>query len=162
MNEDLRTKLHDTFTAIITESVGLETKSYGNAGASESDIRSGDLPSDLPNEYIDFLKYANGCTLFNYKDLDGFQLFGTQELGKENKAIKKLYEEYWDESVIVFCTILGEGNYIGFRVRGGNTYEILDCFHEYVPAQWEVIGHSFDEFLERLIDLKGEKYWLKS
>jgi hypothetical protein len=37
-----------------------------------------------------------------------------------------------------------------------NTYEILDCFHEYLPAEWEVIGKSFDAYLEKLIDLKGK------
>ena len=162
MNQTLKSKLLYTFTVIITESGGLQTKSYGNGGASEFDLTSANLPNDLPRDYIDFLKIANGCTLFNYDDLDGFQFFGTQELGKENMEMKKSYEDDWDNSVIVFCTILGEGNHIGFKILDESSYQILDCFHEYVPAQWEVIGNSFDTFLEKLIDLKGEKYWLES
>lgn len=160
MTESLKSKLDNIFKAIITESGGLETKSYANAGATEFDVHGINLPAGLPKDYLDFLKYANGCTLFNYNDLDGFLFFGTQELGKQNKEIKESYENDWDETMIVFCTILGEGNYIGFKVLDENTYEILDCFHEYLPAEWEVIGKSFDAYLEKLIDLKGEKYWL--
>jgi len=162
MNESLRTKLDSIFTNVVTESEGLQTRSYANAGASEFDLKKIDLPKALPEVYFEFLRYSDGCTLFNCEDLDSFQFFGSHELGKENKEMEKSYEEDWDDSVIIFSTILGEGNYIGFKMLDESKYQILDCFHEYVPEQWEVIDNSFDEFLEKLIDMKGKKYWLVS
>jgi hypothetical protein len=160
MNERLKAKLDDIFSAVTTTGEGFPSTSFKNSGISELDLGHAGLSIALPDAYVDFLKYANGCTVFNVKDLDGFHFLGTADIGQENKALKGSYEEYWDDSITIFCTILGEGNYIGFRMSESKTYEILDCFHEYVPAQWEIISGSFDAFLEKLIDLKGEKFWL--
>lgn len=55
---------------------------------------------------------------------------------------------------------LGEGNHIGFQFLDDGKYYVLDCFHEEDPENWNVICESFDEFLEKLIDCEGRKYWL--
>lgn len=162
MNERLKNKLNIVFSSRLTHSKELELSSHANAGAAEFAIRKAavNLPVALPKDYSDFLQYANGCTIYNYHDLDGFCFFGIDELQKRTNDVQEIYDNEWDQAIIVFCSILGEGNFIGFRVLDETTYEILDCFHEYLPAEWEVIGTSFDEFLEKLIDLKGKKYWL--
>jgi hypothetical protein len=114
----------------------------------------------LPEDYNFFLKYSNGCTLFNGNDLGGLEFLGYDKIIDENTFQRNNYGEDWDTNVIIFCTCLGEGNFIGFRNLGLNKYEIIDCYHEELPCDWVAIGDSLYEFMEKFIDTKGKNYWL--
>ena len=115
----------------------------------------------LPVEYVNFLLDYNGLELYKYEDIGGFLFFQTDNLVEENNLIKEDYEaEDWDNSIVLFCRVLGEGNFIGFRLKDNDKYEVIDCFHESLPSEWEVIETSFNIFMDKLLKNEGEKYWL--
>jgi hypothetical protein len=141
---------------------GLNVNFFANNSAEPKQIQNviAFFKERLPNEYIDFLKLYNGCELYKLEDIGGFNFLSTEMIMKENDFHKKEYGDAWDDSIIFFCECLGEGNFIGFRPLENGKYLLLDCFHEEKPSEWRPIGDSFDVFLEKLIDLKGEKFWL--
>lgn len=63
-----------------------------------------------------------------------------------------------------FCDV-GDGNFVAFDAASvrGRTCNVIDCFHETVhaPGQRAVIARSFDEFVARALDSRGELYWLE-
>jgi hypothetical protein len=149
-----------------------EVKSYedipvqflGNQGADSKalDLIQTHFLYQLPNDYIDFLKYFDGCQLFLFENLDGFNFLGTNNIIAHNTRLSEDYDEEWENNIIVFCECVGEGNYLGFRILNNNSYEVIDCFHEEVPANWGKISSSFEDLLEKLINYKGKKFWLES
>jgi hypothetical protein len=141
---------------------GLEVTFKKNSTATLQDIASALLASgvDIPNEYIDFLNLFNGCTLFEFQDLGGFEFLGTDDIQNETEIQKRTYQEDWDNRLTVFCTLICDGDFISFRNNGDGSYDILDCYHDDIPANWATITNSFEHFIERLIDEKGNRYWL--
>lgn len=137
---------------------GLQTNSVGNKPATQNEIEL--VKNLVPNDYIEFLKLWNGCSLFNLENQAGFTFFGALEIVNETNNFKEIYDSDWDESIVLFCSNLGSGDFIGFRVNESG-YEIVDCCHDDLPADWIVITNSFDQFTNGLIDGKGDKYWLK-
>ncbi len=125
-------------------------------------VNNGSL-NKLPETYLDFLKITNGCILFNYlgHEIDGFHFLNIEEIVQETIILKEIYNDFWQENIIIFANILGVGDHLGFKVLENGQYQILDCFHEEIPTNWKVIGTSFDKFLEKLLDTNGEKYWLE-
>ena len=113
----------------------------------------------LPEQYVELLTFANGMELFNYDNIDGIKLLGLDEVQSYTQYAKNIYEDNWQESIIIFGKIIGEENYLGFRVKDGG-YEILDCYFDEIPENWKVISNDFDAFLHKYIILNGEKYWL--
>ncbi|HMC99839.1 MAG TPA: SMI1/KNR4 family protein [Ferruginibacter sp.] len=162
MTADLKAKLDFLFTtaAPYLDYEGLSVTFIKNSPASDEAIAA--LPSnlDIPNDYIQFLKAFNGCTLFEYKDFGGFEFLAADQIERELTIQRETYAEDWDESLMVFCNVPGDGDFISFRNKGNNEYEILDCYHDDSPKNWNTITNSFDVFLERLIDEKGKRYWL--
>ncbi|HEY9262157.1 SMI1/KNR4 family protein [Chitinophaga sp.] len=142
---------------------GLEATFTFNKGATENGIAEADgfFKNNIPTEFIEFLKLYNGCILFNVDGIGGFQIFSDDKLVSENKFQKLNFEDDWDDNVIIFCSCIGDGDYIGFRLLNDG-YEIIDCFGEEIPLNWLAIETSFDVFLEKLIDHKGGKYWLST
>jgi SMI1 / KNR4 family (SUKH-1) len=141
---------------IVTE-IGV-LKSKINPPATEDQIIKLKSIYNLPNEYFDLLRFSNGMVLFNLDDIDGFEFFSTDQIIKENNLLAESEEEKWTGEIIIFCSILGEGNYIAFDLRNN---VLLDGFHEFFSEDWEPIELSLNEFLSRLIELKGDKFWLK-
>lgn len=131
-----------------------------NLPATENEIISMKAKLTIPEDYIDFLKVNNGCTLFQFQNLGGFELLGTKEIESETNFQRKNYKEDWDDSLIVFCKLISEGDFISFRSKKDNSYDVLDCYHDDIPKNWTVICDSFDYFLERLINEKGKSFWL--
>jgi hypothetical protein len=133
-----------------------------NKPATEEEINKCDVYSKnrLPNEYQYFLRYFNGGILFEYDDIVGFKFLGSNEFIQENEFRKEGFGEYWDNNVILFCYLVGIGECIGFRFKVTKDYEIVHCFMDVLPNEWLVIGNSFDEFIENLIQEKGKEYWL--
>ena len=163
MNTELYDKLNVLITAI--NSPGYEefiTVSSANPGAVENELERVEdyFKFKLPEEYKVFLKWSNGCSLFNCEDLDGYLFFSAEKLPVENEFQREIYEDAQMDSILVICSLLGDGDYIGLRIINEKEYEVLDIYHDESPANWNVITHSFNEFLDKLIDLKGRKYWL--
>lgn len=125
--------------------------------ATEAQIEQLKSVYSFPAVFYDLMRFSNGMELFNFKDLDGYRFYSVDSLIKENKGLISTYEEQWTEAILVFCEILGEGNYIAVNLATG---EILDGFHEVDPDQWRVISPNLISFLDKLIKLKGEKFWL--
>jgi hypothetical protein len=97
--------------------------------------------------------------LFNYDNLDGLKLLSLQEIEQYTKYCKNTFEEDWQDNIIIFAKIIGEDNYLGFKLNDNN-YEIIDCYFEEMPSDWESIGCQFDEFLKKYITEKGNKFWI--
>lgn len=165
MNNTPLNKLKNIESNLSSEKIftdeGLEATFTFNKAATENGITQANsfFENKLPTEFIEFLKIYNGCTLFNVNDIGGFQIFSDDQLVRENKFQKLNFEDDWDDNVIIFCSCIGDGDYIGFHLSNDG-YEIIDCFGEEIPLNWRPIEPSFDIFLEKLIDHKGEKYWL--
>lgn len=136
-------------------------------GATEEEIRRTEiaLGVKLPRNYKQFLLKYNGAELYNYDDLDGFLLLGTEELAKYQEELRELYEDDWIDSIVVFCEVLGEGNYLAFdtaRMSANEESPVLDGFHELPPKEWLPISDDFADWLSRLIESNGGKYWLEN
>lgn len=114
----------------------------------------------VPADYLRFLQATNGCVLYQYQDLGGFEFLGTNEIEKENRIQRQTYGQEWDDRLTVFCNVLGDGDFLSFRLRPDNNYDILDCDHDESPDNWNVISHSFNDFLKGLIDGNGKRFWL--
>lgn len=121
-----------------------------------------ELSLELPSSFKSFLKIHNGGEIYSYNRLDGFKIFGTNEIIEVNKLIANEYGKDWINNIIIFAECLGEGNYLGFKSSEYlEEYEVLDCFHEELPINWKTIARSFDTFLDHLILHNGNKFWLK-
>ena len=63
-----------------------------------------------------------------------------------------------------FCDV-GDGNFVVYDAAtlGGESYRVLDCFHETASEEGEtaVIARSFTEFLELALESGGNLYWLQ-
>jgi len=149
-------------TIVSNEGLRLSFVNRGPATELEIENLSRTFDFRLPAEYLDFLLCYNGLELYKYEDVGGFEFFDASNLIEQNDSIRGDYDPVdWDSSIILFCRIIGEGNYLGFRIKNENQYEVVDCFHESLPLEWVAIVTSFDYFLNRLIETGDEKFWLK-
>ena len=114
----------------------------------------------LPDDYLLFLENFNGGIFFQVNDIAGFQFWGCKELIKWNAFHKEHLGDDWDNRIILICASLGDGDYIGLKLFDDETYEVIDAFGEEIPANWNKIGDSFDDFLLQLIETRGKKFWL--
>lgn len=122
-------------------------------------INTPDNSFGLPNDYLEFLSYANGATLFMIEDIAGFKFLSLEELVTANDFQKENYGTDWDNDVILFCQILGDNEYLGFKkIKEG--YTIVHCIMEEFPNEWQQINGNFKTLLESILKFKGEKYWL--
>jgi hypothetical protein len=164
----LNNVLTDKLSSLFRQSIdfidyeGLKVTFEKNSSATSQDIASmsADTKIKLPKDYLDFLQLFDGCVLFKFQDLGGFEFLGTKDISKETELQRQTYEEDWDDSLTVFCRLICDGDFISFRNKSDGSYDILDCYHDDIPANWATITNSFDTFLERLIDEKGKRYWL--
>lgn len=157
-NELIRLK---TFGEHRPESESLQVIFTFNDGLSLHEIErfQKSIGLTFPKEYVSFLQFTNGCTLYNYEDLDGFMFFDLEKSIEETHGLAEVYEEKWKYNILIICSVLGDGDFIGIKIFSDG-YEILDCFHEDNPDEWRKISDSLDEFLQKLISRKGEKFWL--
>ena len=106
----------------------------------------------LPENY-------NGGILFQIKDFIGYELFGTQQLINVNKLQKSSFAEDWNDQIILFCRVLGDEEYLGFKITDNHDYEIVHCFMDDWPEKWKVINYKFNDFISKLIDERGREFW---
>ena len=135
---------------------------HRNPGATNEEIAlmTSDKKQKFPKDYINFLRKFNGCTLFTYQGLGGFELLGTASILKENNLQRLTYEDDWDNNLTVFCNVIGDGDFISFKNNEDDSYSIIDCYHDDNPKNWKVISDSLDDFLNKLIAEKGKRFWL--
>ena len=141
---------------------GLPVTFKSNPPATQQEITSliSNERFSVPADYLDFLKTYNGCILFEYQDISGFNFLGTNEIEKQTEFQRNNYEDEWDTKLTVFFSLLGDGDFLSFRTYNDSNFEILDCYHDDHRYNWKVIGNSFNEFLEKLINEKGRRFWL--
>ena len=113
----------------------------------------------IPKQYIEFLLYSNGMELYNYDNIDGLKLLSIQELETHTDYSINTFEDDWQDNILIFAKIIGEDNYLGFRIND-QYCEIIDCYFEQMPSDWEVIDGTFDEFLTKYLISNGNKYWI--
>ena len=113
----------------------------------------------LPYSFKKFLRKFNGARIYDYDGIDGFLIYGTEDIEKINKFAKATFEEDWLDQLLVFAKYIGESNYLAFDTSNSNNY-VIDCFFEELPIEWVSIEPDFDIFLSHLIDENGNKYWL--
>jgi SMI1 / KNR4 family (SUKH-1) len=120
---------------------GLEVVFEKNSPATLQDVTSTLLENGIkiPNDYLDFLQLFNGCKLFKYQDLGGFEFLGTNDISKETELQKQTYEDDWNDNLTVFCKLICEGDFISFRNNSNGSYDILDCY----TSRRQVLGMSY-------------------
>lgn len=148
-----------------TDSIGniITVTNAMEESASEEEIKYMISKCGVTDSYIQFLSVSNGAKLFDYEGIDGLQLLSTREVIKYTQYAKNTFEEEWDESIVIFAKIIGEDNYLGFKIKDNdrNQYVILDCYFEECPEEWRVIEGSFDEFLSKYLLSNGSKFWIE-
>lgn len=133
-----------------------------NNGALESDfaICGEYFAGKLPKDYKDFLLQFNGAIFFKVDDFAGYKFLGCEELIAEDRFQRENYAEAWDNNVIIICSCIADAEHIGIKWLNDDSYELLDCIMGENPSNWAVIDYSIDEFMGKLIDSKGQKFWL--
>lgn len=152
------TKDSDTTTLITHE--GLSSIIHIKHGASSEELKLLEAyKNDLPEVYLSLLIAFNGFDLFRIEDIGGFHFFSCGELVRNNEFQALNYADEWDKDLVLICSLIGEGDFIGLRILETD-YQLLDCFHEESPKEWKIIGNSIDDFIENVIKEKGKKFWL--
>ena len=113
----------------------------------------------LPRTYKEFLLNWNGARLFDYEGIDGFEILGTEDILDANRFIAEVFEDDWVDYLLVFAKYIGEGNFLAFNTSAVE-YAVVDCFVDELPLNWKQIAGNFDDFLSRIIESQGRKYWL--
>jgi hypothetical protein len=113
----------------------------------------------LPNDLVYFYRHYSQATLFDNR----FHILPIASLSRISTVICGDDSADWcPPSWYAFCD-LRDGNYVGMDLStvGGNSCNILDCYHEDVP-NFRIIATSFSEFFERILTAQGEIYWLQN
>ncbi len=161
--ERLMNKLENSYYEKIDEEGNKIKVSFKfNTKASINDIQliEEEMGLKLPNPFKEFLLKFNGAKLFDYDGLDGFMIYGTENIAKANEYAKATFDDDWNEDLIIFAKYIGESNYLAFKRTEKDEYNIIDCFFEEMPSEWRTIESSFDKFIYSLIKNDGRKYWL--
>jgi hypothetical protein len=114
----------------------------------------------LPKEYKYFLEQYNGGVLFKIDDFAGFKLLNSNELIVHNEFQKTNFGLDWNENIILFCECIGDAEYLGFKLNENGTSNIIYCILDLYPNEWKNLDLNFSNFINKLIEEKGKKYWL--
>ncbi|MBK7988189.1 MAG: hypothetical protein IPK11_15025 [Ignavibacteria bacterium] len=99
---------------------------------------------------------------FKIDNYAGFKLLSTQEMIKHNEFQKENFGQDWDSEIIFFCECIGDAEYLRFKFHKNESVNIVHCIMDVLPHEWKIIEDSFDNLIDKLIEEKGEKYWLDS
>src|SRR4030095_7649912 len=75
------------------DSEGLEVSFDAGLSATDAELHllTSRAAITIPQDYLDFLRNYNGCTLFKFEDIGGFELLGTAQIEKENELQRNTY-----------------------------------------------------------------------
>jgi len=162
-------KYLELINKVIDPSLKGEILTYENLKSTfEMNIAASDLDIDkcrvtleagLPNDYEFFLRNFNGGKLFLVDDFAGFKLLGTEELINHNKFQQENFGEDWDKHVVLFCEIIGDAEYLGFKIDKEKV-QIVFCIMDTLPSEWQAIDDTFDILIQKIILSNGAKYWI--
>lgn len=113
----------------------------------------------LPYSYKEFLLKYNGGRIYDYENLNGFKLLGTENIININNEL--LYRDLKD--IFVFCELIGESKYLGFDLSFniyGEYRVVLVSINERLPVSCLLIAENFNKWLELLALHGGSKFWL--
>ncbi|MBZ4037034.1 hypothetical protein K6T82_19865 [Flavobacterium sp. 17A] len=158
---DLKSIVGENLKGSLTTFENLPSLFTMNKAASNDDLLKCDLYFDegLAPEYKFFLTNYNGGILFKIEDFAGFKLLSTDELISHNKFQAENFAENWDSQIILFCECIGDAEYLGFKLIEDEV-RIIYCIMDTLPEEWKVIEKSFNILINKLIEQRGEKYWL--
>lgn len=114
----------------------------------------------IPDGIRQLLRISDGFEIYNFQGVDGYKVFSTDELLGINKLVSDSYGDEWNEQFLVFAECIGDGTYLAVK-RAQDGDEVVDCFLEVDPSEWEMISPNVDEFFAQLIKSNGQKFWLK-
>ncbi|MFE9274494.1 SMI1/KNR4 family protein [Paenibacillus glucanolyticus] len=133
-----------------------ETKSAFNSPASLSDIQNLCQKKGwaLPDQYVEFLLYCNGCYLFRDQFGTGFDLLS-------HKQMDEYHLNYMPKNWIPICYYVGDYLFIDSdRVDTGKGYLMWHNHEQYFEdpptIRFEI---DFNTWLERLIIAQGSPFW---
>lgn len=109
----------------------------------------------IPLDYLDFLKFSNGCSLFNHEIYGGekklFPLDQVEYLYANVNSRRGYLEIAYisDDTIMIDCNAYsnGEKNYM----FAGNSTSSFEDFKS--------LGCNFETWLYRFISTNGSKYW---
>jgi hypothetical protein len=117
----------------------------------------------LPLSYRQFLTISNGASLF--KDAQygqwGFFLYGANDLIDKNEQWHRLYRSM-PADYLVFAESFGDADFLIINTHHSEETDectIIASDVGYELNTWPTIAQSFAEWLHRLINSQGTKYW---
>lgn len=114
----------------------------------------------LPKQYLDFLNtVSNGATLYydNMYGQWGYKIYGLKECLSKQKTWMENLVQTPDSPYLVFCELYGDNSVLVFDKSSRQT-KILET--NYLrSSEWDLVAGSLDEWLTKLIDHDGAKYW---
>lgn len=115
----------------------------------------------LPNSFKDFLVNFNGGMIYDFNGLDGFEILRVQEIPIVTGILMRDFDDDWRSELIVFARYIGEGNYLAFDSTHlvDAEYDVVDCFTQESPSDWETIFDNFDVFINTLLKVDENKFW---
>lgn len=114
----------------------------------------------VPSELQSLLSISDGFDIYNFKGIDGYRIFGIEDLVSRTGQIRDSYDpSEWDDSILVFGECLGDGSYLATK-SDKSLSPVMDCFLETTPDNWREISPSISSFFSRLIASDGKKFWL--
>lgn len=130
------------------------------SGKTGSQIRSFELRANIevPEELKQFYEFSYGAKLREY------EILTIAEIAKLLPELRKIYADFWTRgSVVPFAYVAGVGDYVAFDIEQASAdgLLILDCFHEFPPAQWKGICFGLKTWLTKMAENGFQPFWLK-
>ncbi len=150
-NNIIEIKLNNVFT------IRYEFKWNKSAPDSEIQKATKDIKYNLPKDYIDFLKITNGAILYYDSKYGqwGYEFYPIKKIVKETIDLRKLGYEI-PEHIFMFARCFGDSDMILIDTE---KKAIIYGEGSLPYDKWEVIANSFEEFMDKLIESQGKKYW---
>ncbi len=126
-----------------------------NKGANDTQLQK--ISDKCPTDYVDFLKFTNGAILYYDTKYGqwGYEFFSIEQMLKETISTRDLGYEL-PESCFVIARCFGDSDLILINLENSS---IIYGEGSLPYKEWETIATTFEEFIDKLIASKGNKYW---
>lgn len=129
--------------------------------ASEGEIETLErrIGKKVPTILRELYQVSNGLALFAYEDIGGFKFFSLKELENWNNLYSENIEALTSPKWLIFGESIADGEYYGFCPPKSD-HSVYEIILENPEAEWQVIANSLPEFIAKIIEERGRKYWL--